>query len=114
MTVYSAGFLEENAGELVDLVFQTLPLYQNLATQRAVLKFLKQCLHNKAFLKTMAATIVRDGTQRGLCKQSAYVLLCWSSAVVRRLSLPGARKAVLKIAECQVDDFPSYYMKKVL
>ena len=88
--------------ELVQLIFQTLPVYDSLVLQRAVLTFLRWCcLRNETLLKTMAGALVRLGARK-MPKQDAYVLLKWSSEVVSRLQLPEARKAVSKLAECQV------------
>ena len=102
LSVCPAGFLEANAAELVQLIFQTLPVYDSLVLQRAVLAFLRWCcLRNETFLKTVAGALVRLGA-RNMPKQDAYVLLRWSSEVVSRLQLPEARKAVSKLAECQV------------
>ena len=70
-------------------------------SQRAVVQFLKQTVRNEAFVKAMAGAIVRQSSQR-VPRQHAYTLLCWSSTVVRQFELPGAKKAVLKLAECQV------------
>jgi len=96
-----ADFVSSNAADLVQLMFQTLPYYRDATSQRAVLHFLKPCLQNETFLKAMAGALVRLGPHR-LPRQDAYALLCWSSAVVRHLELPAARKALSKIAECQV------------
>ena len=97
-----ADFVTNNAAELVQLVFQTLPFYRSMDSQRAVVQFLKQTVRNEAFMKAMAGGIVRQSSQR-VPRQDAYTLLCWSSTVVQQFELPSAKKAVLKLAECQVD-----------
>lgn len=85
----------------MQLLFQTLPYYRSMDSQRAVLQFLKQTVRNEAFMKAMAGSIVRHNSQR-LPRQDAFILLCWSCTVVRQFELPGAKKAVHKLAECQV------------
>lgn len=96
-----ADFLTGNAVDLVQLVFQTLPYYRSMDSQRAVMQFLRQTVRNDTFMKAMAGAVVKQSSQR-LPRQHAYVLLCWSCIVVRQFELPSAKKAVLKLAECQV------------
>lgn len=96
-----AGFVKDHASELVQLIFKTLPYYHSRAAQRAVLQFIKQTVREDAFMKAMAGGLVRQGTQK-LPPQHAFTLLCWSCTVVRQFELPSAKKAVQKLAECQV------------
>ena len=94
----NAGVLDSRAAELCSLVFSTLPTY-DVRSQRAVLAVLRVALKNEAFLRTFAAAVVRAPVPRS--RQEAYVLLCWSGAVLARLQLPAGRKAAAKLVELQ-------------
>ena len=54
-----ADFLEFHAASLVQLMLHTLPIYQDSASQRAVLATIKQAVTNGTFLKTLAGAIVK-------------------------------------------------------
>ena len=122
----SVGFLEVHSAALVQLMLHTLPYYQDLASQRAVLTTIRQAVANGTFLKTLAGAIVKldaasvsrqvwlanllplpiaplinlDSALSNL--QECFVLLCWTAAVLRHLQPQSAKKAVIKLVECQV------------
>ena len=83
------------------LLFQTLPVYGDLASQKAVLATVRTALSNETFLKTFAATLLRTDGAR-VSRQESFILFLWSSAVLRMLQLPAAAKAALKLLERQV------------
>lgn len=66
-----ADFLEVHAASLVQLMLHTLPIYQDSASQRAVLATVKQAVTNGTFLKTLAGAIVKldaDSVSRQVSK----------------------------------------------
>ena len=95
---WNAGVLDSRAAELCSLLFSTLPTY-DVRSQRAVLAVLRVALDNETFLRTFAAALVRAPVPRP--RQEAYVLLCWSGAVLARLQLPAGRKAAARLVELQ-------------
>ena len=126
-----ADFLEVHAAPLVQLMLHTLPIYQDIASQRAVLATVRQAVTNGTFLKTLAGAIVKldaetvsrqvnkmlhcsKSTAGALCQpsllptldaecmQECFVLLCWTAVVLRQLQVSSAKKAVIKLVECQV------------
>ena len=126
-----ADFLEVHAVSLVQLMLHTLPIYQDSASQRAVLATVKQAVTNGTFLKTLAGAIVKldaDSVSSQVnkilrwpkssagalcqsllfpapdivCMQECFVLLCWTAVVLRQLQVSCAKKAVIKLVECQV------------
>jgi len=128
-----ADFLEVHAAPLVQLMLHTLPIYQDIASQRAVLATVRQAVTNGTFLKTLAGAIVkldaetvsRQVSSRKMlrwpksfagalyqsltlptsdivCLQECFVLLCWTAVVLRHLQVSSAKKAVIKLVECQV------------
>jgi len=126
-----ADFLEVHAASLVQLMLHTLPVYQDSASQRAVLATVKQAVTNGTFLKTLAGAIVKldaetvsrqvnkmlcsprstagvlcqplmSSTPDIVCMQECFVLLCWTAVVLRQLQVSSAKKAVIKLVECQV------------
>lgn len=42
--------------------------------------------------------------------QESFVILCWSSAVLRKLQPSGAQKAIDKLVQCQVRHLASSFM----
>lgn len=54
-----AGFLEAHSAALVQLMLYTLPVYQDLDSQRAVLATVRQAVTNGTFLKTLAGALVK-------------------------------------------------------
>jgi len=126
-----ADFLEVHAASLVQLMLHTLPVYQDSASQRAVLATVKQAVTNGTFLKTLAGAVVKldaetvsrqvnkmlhsprstagvlcqslmSPTPDIVCMQECFVLLCWTAVVLRQLQVSCAKKAVIKLVECQV------------
>lgn len=97
----SAGFAEEHDLALTQLVFSTLTRYTALSEQQAVRRVLNKALDSEKFLKTFAAALVRGATT-AQGSHECFVLLCWSALVLARLPLPGAKKAIVKLLECQV------------
>ena len=93
--------MEEHAPELASLAMQTLPTYTDMASQHAVLAALRRLVAQDAFVKALAAAIVRRERSK-LPRQQAYVLLCWSLLLLQRLELPAGQKAASKLIQCQV------------
>ncbi|KAK9866109.1 hypothetical protein WJX84_009505 [Apatococcus fuscideae] len=94
------GFYEANSASLCQLIFQTLFEYIDLSSQRAVLDFIRQAVSNEFFLKTFAGAICRvDPSSYG--RKESFAVLCWSSAVLRKLQPAGAQKAIDKLVQCQ-------------
>ncbi len=116
---------------MVQLMLHTLPIYQDSASQRAVLATVKQAVTNGTFLKTLAGAIVKfdaetvsrqvnkmmcsprstagalcqslmSPTTDSVCMQECFVLSCWTAVVLRQLQVSSAKKAVIKLVECQV------------
>ena len=54
-----AGFLEVHSAALVQLMLYTLPLYQDVASQRAVVVTIRVAVANGTFLKTLAGSLVK-------------------------------------------------------
>lgn len=54
-----AGFLEDHSAALVQLILYTLPLYQDIASQRAVVATIRTAVANGTFLKTLAGSLVK-------------------------------------------------------
>ena len=57
--IYAAGFLDVHSAALVQLILHTLPLYQDIASQRAVVATIRQAVSNGTFLKTLAGALVK-------------------------------------------------------
>jgi hypothetical protein len=77
-----------------------LPLYNDLASQRAALNALRVALRNETFLRTFAAAIMRaDGSK--VSRQESFTLFMWSSATIEALQLPANMKAANKLMERQ-------------
>ena len=53
------GFLEDHSAALVQLMLYTLPLYQDNASQRAVVATIRTAVANGTFLKTLAGSLVK-------------------------------------------------------
>lgn len=53
------GFLEVHSAALVQLMLHTLPYYQDIASQRAVLAVVRQAVTNGTFLKALAGALVK-------------------------------------------------------
>lgn len=137
----NAGFLEVHSAALVQLILYTLPLYQDVASQRAVVATIRVAVANGTFLKTLAGSLVKlDAAKLSrqvsvacihllspywscfamllltllytmytmyiqcerVLLQECFVLLCWTSVVLRQLQAANAKKAVAKLIECQV------------
>jgi hypothetical protein len=82
-------------------MFDTLPLYGDLASQRAVLATLRTALASETFLKTFAAMLLRaDGAH--VSRQETFILFLWSCALLQALQLPAGAKAAQKIMDRQV------------
>ena len=54
-----AGFLEVHSTALVQLMLHTLPVYLDMASQRAVIATIRQAVTNGIFLKTLAGALVK-------------------------------------------------------
>ena len=93
--------MEEHATELASLAMQTLPTYTDMASQHAVSAALRRLVAQDAFVKALAAAIVRRERLK-LPRQQAYVLLCWFLLLLQRLELPAGQKAASKLIQCQV------------
>ena len=106
------GTAETSAAAWCSALFQALPLYTDLASQRAVLGVLRVALRNETFLKTFAATLMRtDGAK--ISRQESFMLFLWSSAAIQALELPAALKGAQKLMERQVRlSTPLYRMHK--
>lgn len=95
------GTAEASAAAWCSTLFQALPLYTDLASQRAVLGVLRVALRNETFLKTFAATLMRtDGSK--VSRQESFMLFLWSSAAIQALQFPAALKGAQKLMERQV------------
>lgn len=57
--LYYTGFLEVHSAALVQLVLYTLPLYQDVASQRIVQATIRVAVANGTFLKTFAGSLVK-------------------------------------------------------
>lgn len=101
--------MDANASDLVALVTETLSLYHDSRSCRAVSRFVRTAVKNASFLKALAAAVVKlapsppaAGTSAGssrLSRQQAYSLLCWASLALEQLQAESAKKAVAKLAE---------------
>lgn len=98
---FHLGTVEGSAASWCSTLFQALPLYTDLASQRAVLRLLRVALRNETFLKTFAATLMRTDGAR-ISRQENCILFLWSSAAIQALQLPAALKAAQKLMERQV------------
>ena len=56
---YVTGFLDVHSPALVQLVLHTLPVYQDIASQRAVAAVIRQAVTNPTFLKSLAGALVK-------------------------------------------------------
>lgn len=100
---YFTDTVEGSAASWCSTLIQTLPLYNDRASRRAVLGVLRTALRNETFLKTFTAMLVRtDGSK--VSRQDSCTLFMWSCAVLQELQLPAALKAAQKIMECQVNE----------
>ncbi len=99
--LFIAGTVEASAASWCSTLFQALPLYTDLASQRAVLGVLRVALRNETFLKTFAAMLMRTDGAR-VSRQESCILFLWSSAAIQALQLPAAMKAAQKLMERQV------------
>lgn len=96
----AADVVESSAASWSSTLFQILPMYNDLASQRAALAALRIALRNETFLRTFAATLLRtDGSK--LSRQESFMLFLWSSAAIEALQLPAAMKAANKLMERQ-------------
>ncbi len=95
------GLLDTHSAELAQLIIATLPLYGDADSQRAVMVALRPALHHEGFVRAFAAGLVRLDPAR-CTRGECQVVVAWTCALVPALELPGAKKAVVKIAERQV------------
>lgn len=99
--VCCAEFVESSAARISRLIFDTLPVYGNLGSQRAVLATLRTALCNETFMRTFAATLLRTDGEH-VSRRESFILFMWSCAVLQALQWPAAAKAAQKLMERQV------------
>eukprot|EP00775_Hariotina_reticulata_P008383 gene8383-8567_t len=102
------GFLDANALDLVTLALETVPIYNSRHEQRAVNRLLRAALSHDAFLKPLAAALIKQSSGI-LPPQHAFTLLEWSCLVLEQLPSEGSKKATQKLLEVQanlLDTFP--------
>jgi hypothetical protein len=101
-TIFScnAGFLDKHANDIVALLLEVLPAYTLRPQQEAVNQLVRLAVQQEAFLKPLAAAIIRQAASKPP-PQTAFVLLEWSSFVLSELQPANAQKAVRKLLEEQ-------------
>jgi hypothetical protein len=102
------GFLDANALELVTLALETVPIYNSRHEQRAVNRVLRAALGHDAFLKPLAAALIKQGSGK-LPPQHAFTLLEWSCLVLEQLPPEGSKKATQKLLEVQANLLDTLY-----
>lgn len=100
--MFNAAIPDAEAVELCSHLFGTvLPIYSDLADQKAVERVIEAALAKETFLRAFASSLVRtDGAH--LSRQECFVLHRWSSLALQALRLPAGLKAAQKLMERQV------------
>ena len=100
--------MDAEAGELCSLLFGTvLPLYSDLADQKAAERVIVAALSKETFLRVFVSGLVRIDAAR-LSRQECFVLQRWSSLALRAIQLPAGLKAAQRLMECQVISWIGY------
>jgi hypothetical protein len=94
------GFLQQHGVEVVALLMDILPACQLRIEQLAINRLLAAAVAQEAFLKPLAAAVVKAAAGRPP-PQTAYVLLEWSAAVLGALDPTSTQKAAGKVMEAQ-------------
>lgn len=98
-----AGFLQDHAPALVSLLLDTLPDNRLRSQQRAVNRLVRAALAqpDDAFLKALAAALLKQSSSSALPPQTAFTLLEWSCLLLEALPAEGGSKATAKLLEAQ-------------
>jgi len=89
----------------VSLLLETLPNNNLRRQQRAVNRLVRAALSqpDDAFLKALAAALLKQGSSGALAPQSAFTLLEWSCLLLEALPAEGGSKAAAKLLEGQAN-----------
>lgn len=89
----------------MSLLLETLPNNNLRRQQRAVNRLVRAALSqpDDAFLKALAAALLKQGSSGALAPQSAFTLLEWSCLLLEALPAEGGSKAAAKLLEGQAN-----------
>ena len=72
---------------------ETLNVYHDGESQRAVLRFCRDAAKHEAFLKALAGAVVKQGSSVAkLSRRQAHAVLTWSCVALERLDPAAAKK----------------------
>lgn len=98
------GTFNRDAAEVVDVIFSTLPLYDDRQSQAAVVKLITRGLKESSFVKVFAGALVQN-TEKSSRNSSDAVrlkLLRWSCLIVAQVpTLLSAKSAFCRLAAAQ-------------
>ena len=92
--------MDKHANDIVALLLEVLPAYTLRHQQEAVNQLVRLAVRHEAFLKPLAAAIIKQSATKPP-PQTAFVLLEWSCLVLGELQPTKAQKAVRKLLEAQ-------------
>lgn len=84
------------------MVFETLKVYSDKISQRAVTNFVRLAAKNDNFAKHLTAAIVKQTANvKALPRHELYPMLAWTSIAIDSLNAESAKKAISKLVEIQ-------------
>lgn len=98
------GNFNRDAAEVVDIIFSTLPLYDDRQSQAAVVKLITRGLKESAFVKVFAGSLVQniEKTYKNSSDAVRLKLLRWSCLLVAQVpTLLSAKSAFCRLAAAQ-------------
>jgi len=102
--VAAEGIFNRDAAEVVDVIFSTLPLYDDRQSQAAVVKLITRGLKESAFVKVFAGTLVQiiEKSHRNSSDAVRLKLLRWSCLLFAQVpTLLSAKAAFCRLAAAQ-------------
>jgi len=102
--VVAEGTFNRDAAEVVDVIFSTLPLYDDRQSQAAVVNLITRGLKESSFVKVFAGALVQniEKSYRNSSDAVRLKLLRWSCLLVAQVpSLLSAKSAFCRLAAGQ-------------
>ena len=97
------GFLEAHSAALVQLMLHTLPIYNDLDSQRAVTATVKQGVVNGTFLKTLAGALVKldaAAVSRQVSRCACHPLVRSPDQLNKKIACNGAGMLCATVLDC--------------
>lgn len=102
--MFAAGDITKDAAEVVDVIFSTLPLYDDRHSQAAVVELITRGLKESAFVKVFAGALVQtiEKSYKNCSDAVRLKLLRWSCLLVAQVpTLLSAKSAFSRLAAAQ-------------